>query len=122
MFHPGWIRDNHHIPPVVLTDFRIFDKPLSVGQSLGFVREITLSYRQNFFSFGFAALDYTAPQKNQYKYMLEGIDPDWVRAGNRRYASYTNISPGEYVFKVMGSNNDGVWNNQAALPVSMFSK
>lgn len=114
MFHPGWIRDNHHIPPVVLTDFRIFDKPLSVGQSLGFVREITLSYRQNFFSFGFAALDYTAPQKNQYKYMLEGIDPDWVRAGNRRYASYTNISPGEYVFKVMGSNNDGVWNNQAA--------
>ncbi len=114
LFHPRRITDNHHIPPVVLTDFRVFDKPLPLGQSIGFVREITLSYRQNFFTFGFAALDYTAPQKNQYQYMLEGIDPDWVQAGNRRYASYTNISPGRYVFRVKGSNNDGIWNNQPA--------
>lgn len=114
VFHPGRILDNPYIPPVVLTDFKVFDKPLPPGQPIGCLREITLSYRQNFFSIGFAALDYTAPAKNQYKYMLEGIDPEWVQAGSRRFASYTNIAPGEYVFKVLGSNNDGIWNEQPA--------
>ena len=109
-FHPRRIRRNRHVPPVVLTGFRVFDRPLKLKQSIGTVREVSLSYRQNFFTIGFAALDFTAPEKNCYAYRLEGVDPEWVQAGHRRTASYTNIAPGTYVFKVKGSNNDGIWN------------
>jgi signal transduction histidine kinase len=72
---------------------------------------IELSYWDNFFSFEFAALDFTNPQSNKCRYMLEGIDKNWVDAGNENVASYTNIQPGEYIFRVIGSNNDGIWNN-----------
>lgn len=114
MFHPDSIRDNPNIPPVVITSFKIFDKPFFPSQSLSAVKEIHLTYHQDFFSFEFVALDYTAPQRNQYAYKLEGFDRDWVNAGTRRYAAYTRLSPGEYVFRVRGSNNDGVWNNEGA--------
>ncbi|MEW6735206.1 MAG: protein kinase, partial [Acidobacteriota bacterium] len=71
---------------------------------------IFLSYNENFFSFEFAALNYTNPENNQYAYRLEGFDKDWIYSGSRRYASYTNLDPGEYLFRVKGSNNDGLWN------------
>jgi hypothetical protein len=61
-------------------------------------------------TFEFVALDYTNPEKNQYAYMMEGFDETWIDAGARRFVSYTNLDPGKYVFKVKGSNNDGVWN------------
>jgi hypothetical protein len=67
--------------------------------------------KENFFAFEFAALDFTVPDKIQYAYKLEGFDSDWIMSGNRRYASYTNLDGGEYVFLVKGSNNDGIWNN-----------
>ncbi|MBA3707097.1 MAG: hypothetical protein H0W84_14705 [Bacteroidetes bacterium] len=73
---------------------------------------ITISYKENFFSFDFASLDYTNPVKNQHAYMLEGIDKDWINVGNVRTANYTDIEPGEYIFRVKGSNNDGVWNEE----------
>ena len=75
-------------------------------------KEISLSYNQNFFDFEFAALSYLSSEKNQYAYMLEGVDDDWVNSGTRRIARYTNVSPGKYIFRVKGSNNDGVWNEQ----------
>lgn len=109
-FHPDSVKDNLLVPPVVLTSFRVFEQPLRLEQSIWATRELRLSYAENFFSFEFAALDFTAPEKNQYAYMLEGFDKDWVLSGARRYASYTNVDPGEYVFRVKGSNNDGVWN------------
>nr|MBP6671958.1 hypothetical protein [Bacteroidota bacterium] len=65
---------------------------------------------QNFISFEYAALDYSASERNKYSYMLEGVDADWSRPGTRRFASYPNLSPGTYIFRVRGSNNDGVWN------------
>jgi ligand-binding sensor domain-containing protein len=120
-FHPDSIRGNPRIPPVVITQFKVFDKPfprnvlqqshLHADAPPAFIR---LSYRHNFFSFEFVALDYTAPEQNQYAYKLEGVDPDWVQAGTRRYANYTNVAPGEYVFRVKGSNSDGVWNEAGA--------
>ena len=73
-------------------------------------KEIELSYSQNVFSFEFSALDYSAPNKNRYAYIMEGFDKNWIYSGNRRFITYTNLDPGKYVFKVIGSNNDGVWN------------
>jgi streptogramin lyase/signal transduction histidine kinase len=113
-FHPEQIKQNEIAPAIVLTNFRVFDEKIPLEKSINFLSELILSYQQNFFSFEFAALDFTAPEKNQYTYMLDGVDKDWVYAGNRRYANYTDISPGEYVFRVKGSNNDGVWSEQEA--------
>ncbi|NUO82853.1 hypothetical protein HUU05_22505, partial [candidate division KSB1 bacterium] len=113
-FFPDSIRAHPYVPPVVLTRFKVFDKPVALARALFALEEIQLSYRQNFFSFEFVALDYTVPHQNQYAYMLEGVDPDWINSGTRRYASYTNVDPGEYTFRVKGANSDGVWNTAGA--------
>ncbi|MFZ0456358.1 MAG: two-component regulator propeller domain-containing protein, partial [Ignavibacteriaceae bacterium] len=105
-FHPDSIKANLFIPPVVITSFKKFD------HSYPLKKEIHLSYNENFISFEFAALNYVDPEKNQYAYKMEGIDKEWVFSGTRRYASYTSLPPGEYTFRVKGSNNDGVWNEQ----------
>ncbi|MDR3628537.1 MAG: two-component regulator propeller domain-containing protein [Ignavibacteriaceae bacterium] len=116
-FYPSSLRDNLHIPPIVITQFQIFNKPVSIysegsplKKSLIETKEISLTYSQNVFSFEFAALDFTAPGKNQYVYMMDGFDKYWIQSGNRRFVTYTNLDPGEYTFKVRGSNNDGIWN------------
>ena len=115
-FLPDGIRDNPHIPPIVLTDFQIFNKSVSIAEgsplqsSITETKTVHLSYGQNVFSFEFAALHYASPAANQYAYKMEGFDHDWIRSGTRRYATYTNLDPGTYTFRVIGSNNDGVWN------------
>ncbi|MDQ3534289.1 MAG: ATP-binding protein, partial [Bacteroidota bacterium] len=75
---------------------------------------IELPYDENFLSFEFVVLNYDAPEKNQYAYKLEGLDKDWIYSGTRRFASYTNLDPGAYTFRVKASNNDGIWNEQGA--------
>jgi len=109
-FRPDEIRENPYIPAVVITEFTIFNERALLKQAPGHRRRVELSYADRFFSFEFASLDYTNPSKNRYAYMMEGFDTDWIYAGTRRYASYTNLDPGEYVFRVKGTNNDGVWN------------
>jgi PAS domain S-box-containing protein len=109
-FYPADVKDNSYIPPIVLTAFRKLDEVVEFDVPLSDVEEITLSYKDNFFAFEFTALDYTDSAKNQYAYQLEGFDEDWIYCGPRRYASYTNLPPGEYTFRVRGSNNDGLWN------------
>ncbi|HKR04946.1 MAG TPA: two-component regulator propeller domain-containing protein [Bacteroidia bacterium] len=111
-FFPDDIRDNPYQPPVVITRFYLFEKPHSMDTMITSKRTVVLSYRQNFFSFEFAGLNYTYPEKNQYAYRMEGLDKTWNYCNNRRYAAYTNIDPGEYTFRVIASNNDGVWNEQ----------
>lgn len=113
-FYPEQVKDNPHIPPIVITDFKIFEKPVTLAGAIYTNPEIKLSYKDDFFSFQFAALDYTNPAKNQYAYKLEGFDEDWIYSGTRRYASYTNLDGGNYIFRVKGSNNDGVWNEEGA--------
>jgi len=113
-FHPDSLADRSYIPPVAITQFKVFDRPLPLPAAVSALDHLELSYQQNFFSFEFVALDYTVPAKNQYAYKLEGFDEDWIRAGARRYASYTNVDPGEYVFRVRGANSDGVWNEAGA--------
>jgi ligand-binding sensor domain-containing protein/signal transduction histidine kinase len=107
-FHPDRIPENLHAPPVAITALSLFNQV--AYRDLSPEVPIELSYKENFLSFEFAALDYTAPEKNQYAYMMVGVDQDWVQAGTRRRADYPNLRPGDYVFRVEGSNNAGVWN------------
>ena len=111
-FFPEQVIDSSYRPAVAITGFKIFNEEMNYGKMPDYIEEIELSYKQNFFSFEFAALDFTNSQKNQYAYMMEGFDPDWIYSGDRRFASYTNLDPGEYIFHVKGSNNDGLWNNE----------
>jgi signal transduction histidine kinase/ligand-binding sensor domain-containing protein len=109
-FYPARMPENHQPPPIVITALSLFNEV--VRRDLPPDEPIELSYKQSFLSFEFAALDYTAPEKNQYAYRLEGVDADWVQAGTRRRADYPNLRPGSYVFRVKGSNNAGVWNEE----------
>jgi signal transduction histidine kinase/CheY-like chemotaxis protein/ligand-binding sensor domain-containing protein len=116
-FFPDSIKSNPHIPPVVITGFQIFNRnvvPGSKGSALSKnileETQVTLTHDQSVISFDFAALNFTAPEKNQYAYKLEGFDDEWNRIGNLRRATYTNLDPGEYIFKVIASNNNGLWN------------
>ena len=109
-FHPDSLKVNKFIPPVVITSFKIFNKEAKLDTDISEKKIIYLPYSENNISFEFAALDYTSPSKNQYAYILEGFDKDWTYCGTRRNVSYTNLDHGSYVFRVKGSNNDGVWN------------
>jgi ligand-binding sensor domain-containing protein/nitrate/nitrite-specific signal transduction histidine kinase len=109
-FYPEQIKDNAQPPPIVITTFKLLNQAESMV--LPPDGRIELSYQQNDLSIEFAALDYHIPGKNQYAYRMEGVDRDWVAAGTRRYVNYTNLQPGSYVFRVKGSNNDGVWNEE----------
>jgi len=110
MFQPDSIKKNHFIPPLVLRRITIFDQPLKMDSSLSNLKSLRLSYKQNFFSFEFAALNYDHPEKNQYACQLIPFDKKIVRLGNNHSISYTNVPPGNYTLKVYASNNDGVWN------------
>jgi len=114
-------KDHPHIPQIVITDFKLFNKSVSprdegenrdspLLKSVGMTEEIELTYKDNSFSFEFAALQYVSPEKNQYAYMMGGFDKAWNYVDStRRFATYTNLSPGKYVFMVRGSNSDGTW-------------
>ncbi len=105
-FNPDSIKPKRKIPKVAISDFRVFDKPLKKYKVYTDGEEITLSYSQNFISLTFSALDFSEPYLNQYTYKLEGVDNNWIYSGSRRYASYTNLEPGRYVFKVKAFDND----------------
>jgi ligand-binding sensor domain-containing protein len=117
-FYPKNIKENSYIPPIHITSFKTFDtkgnlvfhRNLFQGQS----EPVVFAYNHNFFDFEFVALNYTHPEKNRYAYRLEGVDNKWVDCGSQRIARYTKLAPGEYVFRVMGSNNDGFWNREGA--------
>jgi len=120
VFDPERIEDNPFVPPVVLTDFRLFGQSVPVGgaqsvleKNINQTTSLTLSRAQNSLSFEFAALSYVAPNKNRYRYRLEGFDTDWREVkSNERLAVYTGLPSGNYEFQVQGSNEDGVWNTQ----------
>lgn len=107
---PTSIKINRVIPTIVITSFKKMNEEVIFSKAISEVDTITLSYKDNFFSFTFAALDFTDPQSNSYAYMMEGFNEDWIYSGNERTATYTNLDAGTYVFRVKGSNNDGIWN------------
>ena len=125
-FYPDSLKDNDFVPPVYITDFQIFNKPvIYTGPGAQFqthideAKEITLNWNQSVFSFSFNAINYTYPGKNQYAYIMEGFEKEWNYTNAfRRYVTYTNLDPGTYTFKVKASNNDEVWNEKGvSLPI-----
>ncbi|MBN2247042.1 MAG: response regulator, partial [Candidatus Aminicenantes bacterium] len=121
-FFPENIKPNSFIPPIALTDFQVFNKSVPVGesdeekailsQSILMTDEIHLSYRENVFSFEFASLHFVSPDRNNYAYIMEPFEKEWNEVGNRRFATYTNLPPGKYTFRVKGTNSDGLWNEK----------
>jgi len=124
-FHPGRIRPDTTPPVVVLTGLRLFNRPVPVtpmpdregdafalDRSITHLRELRLTYRQSVVTFEYAALHYRQPEKIRYAYRLEGFDRDWIDAGRKVEATYTNLDPGEYLLRVGAANSDGVWSRQ----------
>jgi PAS domain S-box-containing protein len=109
-FNPDNIKDNPHIPNIALTSVKQGGEEIVSNIMPSRLKKIVLDWRTNYFEFEAAALEFTAPEKNKYMYMLEGIDDEWFDAGNRRFGRYSNIPGGTYTLKLKGSNNDGVWN------------
>lgn len=123
IFHPDSIKINRGNTPVRFTDFKMFnssvplrtqttDETFTLQKSIHTSPVIELAYNQDVLTFEFAGLNFISSEKNIYAYMLEGFDPDWVQAGNRRDVTYTNLDPGEYVFRVKAANSDGLWNEE----------
>ncbi len=122
-FHPDQLTQNSYIPPVILTALTQGGERVNWGHNKvpERVQQITLDWKADFFEFEYAALNYTIPEKNQYKFMLEGLDKDWYHAGTRRTGRYVGIPAGEYTLKIVGSNNDGKWNDAGiALTVTVI--
>jgi len=120
-FHPDSLGDNAQVPPVVITGFRRAGRQESphspdavLTRAMSATDTLRLSFADNVFTFEFAALDYSAPERNRYSYRMEGFDADWTVPSAERTATYTNLPPGRYTFRVRASNNDGLWNTEGA--------
>ena len=107
-FNPQIVRRNTFVPPVYITGMYV------QGRETPFPADgVQLPYRSNV-GFDFVALSYTSPGANRYAYKMEGIDNDWNYTSAAHTASYAQLPPGDYLFRVRGSNNDGVWNQEEA--------
>jgi ligand-binding sensor domain-containing protein/signal transduction histidine kinase len=115
-FRPEEVRDNPYPPTVIITDFQVLNQPRPLAGQAGTARAVELSWRDSVFTLEFAALHYADPRANRYAYRLRGFDHDWTETdAGKRFATYTNLDPGSYVFEVRAANKDGVWNEQPAL-------
>ncbi len=113
-FYPEKIKDNPNVPSVVITDLMISNISVNLDTVICEKKYLELPHNKNDLTFKFVAIDYILPEKNQYAYMLEGYDENWIYCKYQRTAKYTNLPPGHYTFKVKGSNNDLLWNEQGA--------
>jgi signal transduction histidine kinase/ligand-binding sensor domain-containing protein/DNA-binding response OmpR family regulator len=115
VFNPKQIERSSYIPQIAISDFQIFNNSVIpnansvLTKNIFLTENITLSYKQNVFSFEFSAFDFNSPSSINYSYKMEGFDKDWVEGGGRRFVTYTNLNPGKYNFKVRSTNSDGVW-------------
>lgn len=121
IFRPEDIKENKIKPPVYFTDIKLFNRSIEIGaekspldKHISETDTIIFNHKQNVFDISFVALNYTASDKNQYKYKMIGFDEEYIEADDSREASYMNLPSGEYTFHVMASNNDGVWNEEGA--------
>lgn len=119
-FDPEKIERNSNIPPVIITEFLVFNKTevlpgnddAFIEKHISLADKIWLKYKFRAFTINYVSLNYLIPEKNQYKYMLEGFEENWNEAGEKRSATYTNLDPGQYTFRVIASNGDNVWNTE----------
>jgi methyl-accepting chemotaxis protein/ligand-binding sensor domain-containing protein len=131
IFNPGEINGNPHVPEIAITSFSLFEESLLpnkqfnnrviIDREINGVKSLELIHTENVFSIGFTALDFTSPELNRYAYTLTGFDEEWVFTGaSDRKATYMNLSPGNYQFKVKGSNNDGVWSKEKLINITIL--
>lgn len=119
IFHPDSVKDNPFVPPVVFTSLRRYNAEGSKGSATEEIgvsekKEVAFSYNENIFTVEFAALNFRIPEKNQYAYKLEGFSDQWIQLGTKHDITFTNLDLGEYILRVKGSNNDGIWNEEGA--------
>lgn len=110
-FYPHEIQPPDFVPPVRLTGLRKVDAVVPI---LDTGEPLTVSYKDTFLSFEFAALDFAMPERTRYAYKLEGLDDDWIDSGSRREAVYTYLDGGKYTFRVKAASGDGLWNDTGA--------
>ncbi|MDR3693116.1 two-component regulator propeller domain-containing protein [Mucilaginibacter sp.] len=117
---PYHLAVNKRYPKIVFTDFELFNKKVPIGansvlkSAIDETKVIRLNYNQSVFTIGYSGLNFTLPEMNAYAYKLEGFEKNWNYVGSQRKATYTNLNPGEYTFKVKASNNDSFWNSTPA--------
>jgi ligand-binding sensor domain-containing protein/serine phosphatase RsbU (regulator of sigma subunit) len=120
VFHPDSLKDNDYLPPIVFTSYIRYNtddeegKPI-IEKGVSELDSIILTYKDNIVTIDFAALSFYNNFENQYRYMLEGFNENWIQLGSNHTITFTNLSPGDYKLKVIGSNNDGVWNENAKI-------
>jgi len=113
-FSPTRIPINSYEPPIEITDIKVLNKPIENELETSQLQQLTLDYDQNIVSFEFSSFDFTNPARNLYQYKMEGFNDDWSPMDIKRFTTYTNLDPGHYVFKVRGTNSDGIWNKELA--------
>ena len=119
-FYPDSIQDNINIPSVFITGLKLFNTPVIVGgensplkKDIIQTNELILNHKQSaVISLEFVSISYIQSEKKQFAYKMEGFDKDWVYSGNKREVTYTNLDPGQYVFRVKASNHDNLWNEK----------
>lgn len=118
-FNPESFVPNTNTPSVTLTNllvngqaFPVNEENSTDGKSISYSRKIKLNYQQNTFTIEFSTLSLDDPDRNSYTYILEGFDKQWSQVGKANFATYKNMSPGKYIFKVKGCNSDGIWNDK----------
>ncbi len=118
--NPDSMHSHINIAPVIITDFKINGKRANIGEnsplkkSISYTEKFELQHNQNYLTFECVVLDYTDPERNQYRYKLEGLDKNWINAGTMRIANYSNLKHGKYIFRVQGANSNGIWNTEGA--------
>ncbi len=127
-FNPQSFSENEYIPPVYITDFLLYNKPVVIGseesplqKSIILSDTIVLKHHQNYFSLRVAALSFQAPEVNSLHYKLEGLDEDWHSISESHLISYSNLDKGDYLLRIKGSNNDHIWNpNEKTLLIKIL--
>lgn len=120
MTHPDQLQLNPELPRPYLSGISVLEEPLETEVEIPYLSALRLKHWENFFSFDFSAIGFTLGDKTQFRYRLIGFDENWIEAGQRRYANYTNVPAGDYVFEVQAANNEGRWNEAGiTLPVSI---
>lgn len=122
IFQPEQIRANVKFPPVALTKLRILDQlvqgadtPQPYERNLSEAEALTLTYAQaQIFTLFFSALEYSAPEKIKYRYLLEGYHDNWIEIGSNRSATFMKLNSGDYSFRVTATNSEGAWSERSA--------
>ena len=116
-FNPLLMVDNPNVPNPVIVGFTVLNKPYPLKEDIVFIKEIKLGYKDYFFSFELAGLEYTNSVKNKYQYMLEGFNEEWINTGTARTVTFTNLDPGDYTLHVKACNNDGIWSGDKTIHI-----